>query len=108
MVNVSERIFPIQTQRDAAPHPLQIPWSIAALAYSKYAAEYGRGQTLERLAERGGFGPGEMDYYLPGWREQVSELTALRAENEALRVKVAQLKSVLESTSITRRGTIVS
>lgn len=40
--------------------------------------------------------------------EQAAELTALRAENERLRVEVAQLKSILESTSITRRGTIVS
>jgi regulator of replication initiation timing len=38
----------------------------------------------------------------------IAELIALRAENERLRVEVAQLKSILESTSITRRGTIVS
>lgn len=76
----SEKLFPIQTQRGAEPHPLRIPWSIAELAYSVYAASYGRGQSLERLADRGGFGPDEMDMFLPGWRGMCSELDSLRAE----------------------------
>lgn len=80
-----ERMFPISCERGAAPHPTQIPWSVADLAYSVYSARYGKGQSLERLAERGGFGPGEMDTYLPGWREQVSEIASLRAEVERQR-----------------------
>lgn len=80
---MDDRMFPIQvgySNSTAAPHPHKIPWSIAQLAYSVYARNYGGGQTLERLAERGGFGAGEMDEFLPDWRERCSEVTALRAQ----------------------------
>ncbi len=70
----AKRLFPIQSQRGAAPHPLQIPWEVAELAYSVYSARYGRSQSLERLAERGGFGPGEMDDFLPDWRDRCSKM----------------------------------
>lgn len=46
-----------------------IPWSVAEDAYVAYAARYGDSQSLERLAERGGFGLGELDELVPGWRE---------------------------------------
>lgn len=72
-----ERWFPIQVERGAAAHPLRIPWSVAEKAYSVYAARF-PGQTAERLAERGGLTPSEMDILLPGWREECSELAALR------------------------------
>lgn len=64
------RLFPIQSSRFSRPHPLQIPWVIAELAYSVYAGKHGRSQSLEDLAERGGFGPEEMDRFLPDWRER--------------------------------------
>jgi hypothetical protein len=80
----SERAFPLQYQRDHAPHPSTIPWSVAELAYSVYAGRYGTGQSLERLAQRGGFGPGEMDLLLPGWRERVGEVVELRGEVQRL------------------------
>jgi hypothetical protein len=64
------RMFPIQAQRGAAPHPMQVPWHVAELAYSVYAGQNGTGQSLERLAQRGGFGPEEMDELLPDWRER--------------------------------------
>ncbi len=73
-------MFPIipERRRDNAiePHPMSIPWSIAELAYSVYAKQYGTGQSLARLAERGGFHAGEMDQLLPDWRVRASELTA--------------------------------
>lgn len=72
------RMFPIQQQDGAAPHPLLIPWNIAELAYSVYSARFGNGQSLERLADRGGFGPGEMDMFLPGWRDKCSVQVELR------------------------------
>jgi len=64
--------FPIMTEiakRDPVAPPMSIPWNIAELAYSVYSSRYGTSQTLQRLAERGGFGAGEMDTLLPGWRE---------------------------------------
>lgn len=83
-------LFPIQAQRGARPHPLEIPWSIAELAYSVYAARYGRGQSLERLAERAGFCPDEMDMFLPDWRERCAEIATLQLENLRLRHAIAE------------------
>lgn len=70
--------FPIQSRRGAPPHPTRIPWEVADLAYSVYRERYGSSQSLERLAERGGFGPGEMDEFLPDWRARASRYEALR------------------------------
>lgn len=78
------KLFPIQrTSRD--PYPMKIPWEVAELVYSQYAAKYGTDQSLEQLAERGGFWPTEMDMFLPDWRERCSELEKLRIENQRLR-----------------------
>lgn len=50
---------------------VSIPWSVAERAYVSYVARYGKSQTIERLAERGGFSEGELDALAPGWRAQV-------------------------------------
>ena len=82
---MSERMFPVQASgRNVKPHPTRIPWSIADKAYSRYSARHGRQQSLERLAERGGFHPDEMDEYYPPWREETDEITALRAQLAAV------------------------
>lgn len=80
-----EKRFPIQHERGAAAHPLSIPWALAEEAYSVYAARFGSSQSLERLAERGGFAPSEMDELRPGWREAASEIERLKAEHAVLR-----------------------
>ena len=49
--------------------PRSVPWGVAERAYQEYARRYGRSQSLERLAERGGFSEGELDALAPGWRE---------------------------------------
>lgn len=51
----SEREFPMQ---DGPP----IPWSLAEEIYEVYSDLYGSSQSLERLAERGGFGWSEISY----------------------------------------------
>lgn len=57
-----------QRERDAwkRQFPMQggpsIPWPLAELLYAGYAAEHGTQQSLERLAQRGGFGWGEIAY----------------------------------------------
>jgi hypothetical protein len=81
------RMFPLQSEslrRYTKPQLTQIPWSVAEKAYGTYAARYGRDQSLERLAERGGFGQSEMDVLHPTWREEASEIAALRAEIDRL------------------------
>jgi hypothetical protein len=75
----SEPMFPISTsESDYKPHPISIPWSVAEMAYSVYAQKFGTGQSLKHLAERGGFGPSEMDEFYPGWMEAAAEVIRLR------------------------------
>lgn len=87
--------FPIQTERDADPHPLSIPWEVAELAYSVYAGRYGTAQTLKRLAERGGFAPSEMDEFVPDWRKLCCTMLSLAEENGRLASEVGSLKKAL-------------
>lgn len=61
--------FPLQ--RIGTPGPAWIPWAVAEMAYQSYAAKFGTSQSLERLAERGGFSWSEMDLLLPSWRKLV-------------------------------------
>lgn len=77
---MSAKMFPLQTERGSPTGPRQIPWSIAELAYGEYSKRYGSSQSLERLAERGGFGWGEMDEYYPNWRKDVSEIEQLKRQ----------------------------
>lgn len=65
-----------------------IPWSVAERAYEVYSKRYGTGQSLERLAQRGGFGACELDDMIPGWREEVEEIFILRKEVERLQALV--------------------
>lgn len=91
------RMFPLQTSRRAPPGPRQIPWSVAEIAYGAYSREHGTGQSLEQLAERGGFGWCEMDDLYPKWREEVSTINQCRRETAsairdiASRIGVARL-----------------
>ena len=70
------KLFPIAIdygtrKGEARPHPMKIPWHVAELAYTVYVRDHGgRGQSLERVAERGGFYASEMDMFLPDWRER--------------------------------------
>jgi hypothetical protein len=96
-VRSDRRRFPIQTQQGSAPHPTSIPWAIADEAYSIYSAKYGRDQSLERLAERGGFGPDEMDTFLPGWRARV-RAHDVNLRWVAERVAVAVRRAVADAT----------
>ena len=75
------RPFPIQAGTYRQPNgevrrPVErysactIPWWLAEEAYKRYVKEGGRGQSLERLAERGGFGREELVYLIRGrWGE---------------------------------------
>ena len=55
-----QRQFPIQEVG-------LIPWSVAERAYARYAQLHGNEQTIERMAERGGFGLAELGYLLRGY-----------------------------------------
>ncbi len=62
-------------ERGAMEHipPTVIPWEAARIAYAAYAKRYGNDQSLERLAERGGFG-----------RDEFLKLLSLAADDENL------------------------
>jgi len=63
-MNGDTRSFPIQS--DGVPgscsyeRPSCIPWWLAEIAYEYYSERFGTTQSLERLAERGGFGRSEL------------------------------------------------
>lgn len=68
-MNVNVDPFPVYELGE--PHG-SIPWWLAEIAYKAYVKEFGGSsvQTLERLAERGGFGRKELMYLLTGkWIE---------------------------------------
>lgn len=108
MVDVKERTFPIQrnySRKPFKPYPLRIPWSVAELAYSVYAGRYGTSQSLERLAERGGFGDGEMDEFLPDWRDRCDTIAELRRQLAALREQNEKLTSACQQAREALAGT---
>lgn len=86
------RVFPLQPTRGAQSGPRSIPWSVAEKAYAVYSARFGTYQSLERLAERGGFGWSEMDEFYPQWRSETDEIASLRARVAELetRAKTAE------------------
>lgn len=47
----------------------EIPWWLAEEAYKYYSATYGKEQSLERLAERGGYGRKELLLFLRRGKE---------------------------------------
>ena len=55
------RPFPIQGGLPSTGiKPSTIPWWLAKIAHENYLKMYGGGQSLERMAERGGFGRTEL------------------------------------------------
>lgn len=47
-----ERTFPVNDSR----HSARLPREVAEVVYEEYARLHGRDQSIERIAERGGFG----------------------------------------------------
>lgn len=58
-----------------------IPWSLHLEAYDAYCKRYGKQQALIEGWCRGGFGTGELDEYIPGWRDKVSEIGRLQSRS---------------------------
>lgn len=47
-----------------------IPWSMHMRAYAVYAKRHGEQKALIEGGCRGGFAVGELDMFIPGWREE--------------------------------------
>lgn len=76
----AERMFPMQKPN------LPIPWDLAGIIYAGYSAEYGTAQSLERLAERGGF----------SWRE-VGAIYDIPRAKRVIDAAIAKRKSGIGS-----------
>lgn len=62
-----------------------VPWSLHLEAYDAYCKKYGAQPALidlEGRGCRGGFGTRELDEFIPGWRDKVSEIATLKAERD--------------------------
>jgi hypothetical protein len=75
-----EKIAPVQG------YNLGIPWALHLEAYAAYCKRYGPQQALIEGGCRGGFGTEELDQFIPGWRDKVSEIGRLKA-------RIAELES---------------
>ena len=67
-----------------------IPWSLHLEAYAAYSKKWSPQPALidlEGRGCRGGFGLSELDEFIPGWRERISERTAMLAEIAKLKVE---------------------
>lgn len=76
-----------------------IPWSLHLEAYNAYCKKWSPQPALIDLEGRncrGGFGTGELDEFIPGWRDKASEIGRLKAELAGLRAKVAQQAALVE------------
>lgn len=99
------------SEEDAArmrskPFPIQqgfpIPWELAERAYLYYAERFGSDQSLERLAQRGGFGMQEFACLLArhfpqeGHRECIEKADSLGRAFTTLQAKLKLAEEALE------------
>lgn len=89
-MTTGEKIAPVQG------YVAGIPWSMHLRAYDAYCKMYGPQEAmidLEGRNCRGGFGVGELDMFIPGWRDELSEMTRLKSEVERLRAVLKAIAS---------------
>ena len=55
-----------------------IPWTMHLRAYDAYCKMYGKQQAMIEGWCRGGFSTGELDIFIPGWREEIAEINSVR------------------------------
>lgn len=85
--------------------PGGIPWPMHLEAYAAYCRQWGKQTALIDLPGRGcrgGFGTGELDGFLPGWRDRIAEMAKLRRERDVLRHSLRYLEDACETVAATR------
>ena len=65
-----------------------IPWDMHLRAYDAYRKKWGAQQALIEGGCRGGFGTKELDEFIPGWREELSERKHLQDRAAAAESKL--------------------
>lgn len=89
------RPFPIQGNisyvddegQRVRPMPSAIPWWLAEVAYEYYSKRYGGQQSLERLAERGGFGRKELVMFIRGNLKDTTDSIIMDMTDEIKRLR---------------------
>lgn len=66
-----------------------IPWEMHLRAYDAYVKKHGRQQALIEGGCRGGFSAGELDDFIPGWRQELSLVAQLQNRIKQLEEVVA-------------------
>lgn len=84
-----EKRAPVQGYRGG------IPWSMHLEAYDAYCKRWSKQEALITGGCRGGFGTGELDMLIPGWREELSERSQMIARIVDLAAQVKVLESKL-------------
>lgn len=82
-----ERLTQEQKRAPVQGFSAGIPWDMHLRAYDVYCKKYGRQRALIEGNCRGGFGTGELDRFIPGWRDELSERIKLQ-----IRAKMAEAK----------------
>lgn len=98
-------MFPLQTSRNHLPGPKFIPWEVAEKAWARYDQLFNSRQSVERIAEQGGFSWGEMDQFYPKWREHTERIAKehtvdrelLRRAAEVMRENANMLRALLNA-----------
>lgn len=84
-------------------YPGGIPWAIHLEAYEVYCKRWGAQPALIDLEGRncrGGFSTGELDEFIPGWRDRVSEFGQLKTEVLQLRAEVTRLRELVNTPQL--------
>jgi hypothetical protein len=77
-----------------------IPWEMHLRAYDAYKKKYGAQPAMIDLEGhncRGGFGTGELDMFIPDWREELSLVNKLKEEIVELTEKNQRLYKMVHS-----------
>ncbi len=97
-----ERRFPIAGDPHGRigirPETTHIPWWLAELAYQDYSKRFGTRQSLERLAERGGFSRWELISHLSGDDERADKMVPTRRNTKDVNDEIA-LRAALTQDS---------
>lgn len=89
MSDLKEKMAPVQGYTPG------IPWAMHLEAYDAYSKKWAPQPALidlEGRGCRGGFSTGELDDFIPGWRERLSERTALKRRVAELEQQLAAVK----------------
>lgn len=76
-----------------------IPWDMHLRAYDAYSKRYSPQKALIEGGCRGGFGVGELDMLIPGWREELSVRKAQEKQISGLEENNERLRELLESAA---------